>query len=98
MKTKHFFMIQISNTILNQCISLSLYEIGHITKDIIGFKFKVIVYASQGDNSYICSENRQFIKNSNDCIDQILCLPLVERNVCQDKKIKHVLEKAPCKS
>jgi len=37
--------MQISNTILNQCISPSLYEIGHITKDIIGFKFKVIVYA-----------------------------------------------------
>ena len=29
------FIIQIANTILNQCISLCLYEVGHITKAII---------------------------------------------------------------
>jgi len=54
------FIIQIANKILDQCISLCLYKIGHITKAIICLKFKVIYHAYQGDNSY--SENRQFIK------------------------------------
>jgi len=37
--------IQISNTISNQCISLSLYKIAHITTVIIGLKLKVICHA-----------------------------------------------------
>ena len=32
------FIIQIANTILNQCISICLYKIQHITKAIIGLK------------------------------------------------------------
>ena len=51
------FIIQISNTLLNQGISHCLYNIGHITKAIICLKFK------QGDNS--CSENRKFYQNLN---------------------------------
>jgi len=62
------FIIQISNTILSQCISLCLYKIGHITKAIIWPKFKVIYPVKKGDNSY--SENGQSIKNSNDYKDQ----------------------------
>ena len=40
------FIIQIANTILNQCISLCLYKIGHITKAIICLTFKLICHAS----------------------------------------------------
>jgi len=39
------FIIQIANTIVNQCSSLCLYKIGHITKAIICFKFKVTYHA-----------------------------------------------------
>ena len=65
------FIIQIANTILNQCISLCLYKIGYITK-LICFQLKVICHAWQGDNSY--SENRQFIKKSIGCKDQMFFL------------------------
>ena len=66
---------------LNQCISLCLYKIGHLIKAIIHLKFKVICHAKQGDNSY--SENRQFIKNSIGCKDQMFFLLPFERNLCQ---------------
>jgi len=68
-KNENHFIIQISYTILNQCISLCLYSIGHITKAIIGLTYKVSYHAYQGDNSY--SENRQSIKNAIVCKDQI---------------------------
>ena len=43
---KHYtFIIQIANTILNQCISLYLYKIGQITKAIFCLKLKVICHA-----------------------------------------------------
>ena len=38
------FIIQIANTISNQCISLCLYKIGNITKAIICLKLKVICH------------------------------------------------------
>jgi len=66
---------------LNQCILLYLYIIGHITKAIIGHQFKGIYHTKQGDNLY--SENRQFIKNSINCKDQnSFCCQLKE--TCQD--------------
>jgi len=45
MKTYNTFIIQIANTILNQCISLCLYKIGHITKAIKCLIIKVIYHA-----------------------------------------------------
>ena len=39
------FIIQIANTISNQCISLCLYKIGHITKAMICIKLKVSYHA-----------------------------------------------------
>ena len=56
---KYTFIIQISNTILTQCISLCLYKIRHITKATQCLKVKVMHHAYQGDNYY--SENRQFM-------------------------------------
>ena len=53
------FIIQIANTILNQCISLCLYKIGHITKAIICLKLSHLPCIT--GNLY--SENRQFIKS-----------------------------------
>ena len=38
-------IIEIDNTILNKCISLCLYKVGHITKTIICLKLKVIYHA-----------------------------------------------------
>ena len=39
------FIIQIANTISNQCISLCLYKIGDITEAIIYLKLKVMYHA-----------------------------------------------------
>ena len=73
------FIIQIANTLLNQCISLCLYKIGHITKAIISLIYKVIYHVQQGDNSY--RENRQVIKNSTDCKDQNVLLAVTWENL-----------------
>ena len=64
--------MQISYTILSQCISICLYNIEHITKAIICLKLKFIYHALQGDNLYI--EKGQFMRNSIDCKDQIFWL------------------------
>ena len=79
MKTLHIYN---TNTILNQCISLCLYKIGHITHAIICLESNVICHALQGDNLY--HENRQFIKKSIDCKDQMFFLLPFERNLCQN--------------
>ena len=42
MKTLHFYNTK-KLTLLNQCISLCLYEIGHITKAILCFKSKSFI-------------------------------------------------------
>ena len=42
------------------------------------------------DRDKLYSENREFIKNSNACIDQIFLMLSVGRTLCQDKKIKHI--------
>ena len=40
--TVYTVILQIANTILNQCISHCFYKIGHITKAILGVNLKVI--------------------------------------------------------
>ena len=48
-----------------------------------------IMHSRDRDNLY--SENREFIKNSNACIDQIFLMLSVGRTLCQDKKIKDMM-------
>ena len=49
----------------------------------------LIMHSRDRDNLY--SENREFIKNSNACIDQIFLMLSVGRTFCQDKKIKDMM-------
>ena len=91
LKWKHYtFIVQISNKILNQCISLWLYKIGHITKEIIGLKLSQLSCILQGDNSY--SENGQFIRHSFDCKHQIFVLLSVLEKLMWKHNVKAIVE------
>ena len=88
MKKLNTFIIQIANTILNKCISFYLYNIRHITKAIICLNLRSVIMHNR-EITYTV-KNRQFIKNSVNCKDQIFSLQSV-RETYIIIKIKNVL-------
>jgi len=81
------FIIQIANTILNQCISLCLYKIGRITKAIICLKLKSFQFVMHNKEiTHIVKT--EFIKNSIGWKDQMFFLLPFERKLCQNYKQK----------
>ena len=89
------FIIQIANTILNQCISLCLYKIGRITKAIICLKLKSFQFVMHNrEITHIVKT--EFIKNSIGWKDQMFFLLPFERKLCQNYKQKKLFMKIIC--